>query len=41
MICDDMVFDGNRLLIINELLKETELIAVEDLKKDLKLSILK
>lgn len=30
-----MVFDGNRLFIINELLKETELIAVEDLKKRL------
>lgn len=32
-----MVFEGNRLFIINELLKETELIAVEDLKKRLKI----
>lgn len=32
-----MVFEGNRLRIINELLNETELIAVEDLKKRLKI----
>jgi hypothetical protein len=31
-----MVFDRNRLLIINELLKETELISVEELKKRIK-----
>lgn len=32
-----MVFNKNRLLIIDELLKETELIAVEDLKRRLKI----
>jgi hypothetical protein len=31
-----MVFDGNRLLIMNELLKETEFIAIERLKERLK-----
>jgi len=37
MICDNMVFEGNRKLIIDELLKETELIPIEDLKKRLKI----
>lgn len=37
MICDNMDFEGNRKLIIDELLKGTELIPVEDLKKRLKI----
>lgn len=41
MICDNMVFKRNRLLIINELLKETEFIAVEELKKRLQIINLK
>lgn len=32
-----MVFEGNRLLIINELIKETEFIAAEDLKERIKI----
>lgn len=37
VLCDNMVFEGNRLLIIDELLKWTELIAVETLKKRLQI----